>query len=187
MHLMPGITAIALTMSVVLLRRRDTVAVAAPAPQPAQRWSARPVAVGAAALVGVALVVAVGSLSRQGLADVYRTRASDALGPRPADAVREANRSLRLDSEDPESYYVKAAALARFNAGDAAVRTLRQALAKEPDNFVTWTLLGDLAVRMGRFGEAQRNYQRASALNPKDASLRQLARDPKSALKGTTP
>ncbi len=187
MHLMPGVTAIALTMSVVLLRRRDTVAVAAPAPARAQRWATRPVAVGAAALVGLALVVAVGSLSRQGLADVYRTRASDALAARPADAVRESNRSLRLDSEDPETYYVKAAALARFNAGDAAVRTLLQALAKEPDNFVTWTLLGDLAVRMGKLDVAKRNYEHASALNPRDASLRQLATDPKSALKGTTP
>ena len=187
MHLMPGVTAIALTMSVVLLRRRDTVAVAAPAPARAQRWATRPVAVGAAALVGLALVVAVGSLSRQGLADVYRTRASDALAARPADAVRESNRSLRLDSEDPETYYVKAAALARFNAGDAAVRTLRQALAKEPDNFVTWTLLGDLAVRMGKLDVAKRNYEHASALNPRDASLRQLATDPKSALRGTTP
>jgi UDP-GlcNAc:undecaprenyl-phosphate GlcNAc-1-phosphate transferase len=186
-HLMPGVTAIALTMSVVLLRRRDAVAVAAPEPAPTRRWSPRPVAVGAAALVGLALVVAVGSLSRQGLADVYRNRASDALAARPVDAVREANRSLRLDSEDPATYYVKAAALARFNAGDAAVRTLRQALAKEPDNFVTWTLLGDLSVRMGNLGEAKRNYTRASALNPRDPSLRELARDPKSALNGATP
>jgi Flp pilus assembly protein TadD len=47
---------------------------------------------------------------------------------------------------------------------------------------VTWTLLGDLAVRRGRFDEAQRNYRRAAALNPGDVSLRALARDPRSAV-----
>ena len=41
--------------------------------------------------------------------------------------------------------------------------------------------------RMGKLDVAKRNYEHASALNPRDASLRQLARDPKSAMKGTTP
>ena len=42
----------------------------------------------------------------------------------PLQAIREANRSLRLDSENPDTYYVKAAALARFNQADAARDTL---------------------------------------------------------------
>ena len=96
-------------------------------------------------------------------------------------AIREANRSLRLDAENPDTYYIKAAALARFNQADPAKATLEQAVAKEPDNFVTWTLLGDLAVRRGRYGEAQRNYRRALALNPGDAGLKALADNPRDA------
>ena len=53
---------------------------------------------------------------------------------------------------------------------------------------MTWTLLGDLAVRRGRFDAAQRNYERAVALNPGDPGLRALARNPrKAAIRRTTP
>jgi tetratricopeptide (TPR) repeat protein len=151
------------------------------------RRAVRPATLAAAGLAGLALVLSAASLSRQGLADVSRHRADDALAAHPTDAIRDADRSLRLDSENPRTYYIKAAALARFNEADAARRTLLQAVSKEPDNFVTWTLLGDLAVRRGRFGEAKRNYGRASALNPEDPGLSQLARDPQAALRGASP
>jgi hypothetical protein len=116
-------------------------------------------------------------------------RADAALAAHPAVAIREADRSLRLDAENPRTYYVKAAALARFDQAEAARQTLLRALSKEPDDFVTWTLLGDLAVRRGRahFDEARRNYARASALNPVDRSLRDLARNPLRALSDENP
>lgn len=183
LHLIPGLTAVPLLMGAVLLRDRSpvTVPVALPRPAGRPRFATRPAVIAAAALAALALVVAGGSLSRQGLADYFQHRAENALADNPLRAIREANRSLRLDSENPDTYYVKAAALARFNQADPAEATLRQALAKEPDNFVTWTLLGDLAVRRGRFAEAQRNYRRALALNPEDAGLRALARNPRKA------
>jgi tetratricopeptide (TPR) repeat protein len=186
LHLIPGLTAVPLAMAAVVLRERAPVVVPAPvAEQERQvgrrRFASRPVAVVGAALAGLALVVAGGSLSRQGLADYFQQRAENQLADDPLQAIREANRALRLDSENPDTYYVKAAALARFNQADPARNTLQQAIAKEPDNFVTWTLLGDLAVRRGRFAEAQRNYQRALALNPEDAGLKLLARNPRSA------
>jgi O-antigen ligase len=186
-HLMPGITGIALVMIAPLALNRRPAEAVVRAPARTGRFALRPVAVAGAGLAGLALVVGASSLSRQGLADVFRNRADDALAARPADAIKEANRSLRLDAENPRTYYIKAAALARFNAAEAARQTLVRAASKEPDNFVTWTLLGDLAVRRGRLAEAQRNYRRASALNPQDLTLRQLAKDPKSALQGTTP
>ena len=59
------------------------------------------------------------------------------------------------------AYYVKAAALARFGEGDAADATLRAARAKEPGEYVTWALLGDLAVRQGDIEGARKAYRRA--------------------------
>jgi O-Antigen ligase/Tetratricopeptide repeat len=188
LHLIPGLTAVPLAMAAVVLRERAPVVVPAPVAEEERqvgrrRFASRPVAVVGAALAGLALVVAGGSLSRQGLADYFQQRAENKLADDPLQAIREANRALRLDSENPDTYYVKAAALARFNQADPARNALQQALAKEPDNFVTWTLLGDLAVRRGRFAEAQRNYRRALALNPEDAGLKLLARNPRSANK----
>ena len=183
LHLIPGLTAIPLLMAAVVLRERAPVAVPAAVPGPRGRlpFATRPAVIAGAALAALALVVAGGSLSRQGLADYFQQRAENALANDPLQAIREANRSLRLDSENPDTYYIKAAALARFNQADPAKATLGQALAKEPDNFVTWTLLGDLAVRRGRYREAQRNYRRALALNPGDAGLKALAENPRDA------
>jgi tetratricopeptide (TPR) repeat protein len=173
-------------LAVLALQRRPAEA-AVPSRVHSGRLALRPAALVAAALAGLALVVSAASLSRQGLAAIFRERADSALAERPADAIREANRSLRLDAENPRTYYVKAAALARFDQAEPARQTLLQALEREPDEFVTWTLLGDLAVRRGQFEEASRNYRRASALNPFDSTLRELARDPQGALGGSGP
>ncbi len=115
----------------------------------------------------VTLVAAGASLSRQGLADLYRERAQHELAARPASALADANRSLDIDSDAVETYYVKAAALARFDQAAGAETALRQALAQEPDNFVTWALLGDVAVREHRLRVARRDYTSAHQLNPR--------------------
>jgi UDP-GlcNAc:undecaprenyl-phosphate GlcNAc-1-phosphate transferase len=190
LHLLPGVSAVALALAAVLLRNRSAPTLPAPTRTPGRAglWRTRRAALVGTALAGVALAIAGGSLGRQGLADYFRDRASTALGDgKPLQAIVETNRSLRLDGENPETYYLKAASVARFDEADLARRTLVQALHKEPDNFVTWTLLGDLAVRRGRFGEAKRNYSRASALNPRDAGLRALAADPRQAAATATP
>ena len=174
-HLLPGVTAIALAAAVTLLAPAWG---RAPAAEPdAARARGRP-RVAPALAVGALIVVASVSLSRQGLADHFRSRAQDALAARPADALTEADRALRLDAESVEAYYVKAAALARFGRGATARATLLEAARREPRDFVTWTLLGDLAVRMGDLDDARRLYRRALDLNPRDPSLRELARDP---------
>jgi cytochrome c-type biogenesis protein CcmH/NrfG len=190
LHLLPGLTAAALALAAVLLRERSAPTIPAPTRVPggAARWKTRRAALVGTALAGVALAVAGGSLGRQGLADYFRDRAANALGDeKPLAAITETNRSLRLDGENPETYYLKAAAVARFNDAPLARATLVAALHKEPDNFVTWTLLGDLAVRRGRFEEAKRNYARASALNPRDTGLRALAANPRQATATATP
>jgi Flp pilus assembly protein TadD len=57
--------------------------------------------------------------------------------------------------------------------------SLLEATRREPHDFVTWGLLGDLALRRGNLGQARRYYRRASSLNPRDEGLKQAARDPR--------
>jgi hypothetical protein len=198
MHLLPGLTAIALVGAAVLVRPQPTPATGAAVP--AQRRSAstaagleRPgvqralasgpaLALGASAVV-VMLVIAGASLSRQGLADLYRERAQQELAAHPAAALADANRSLGFDADAVETYYVKAAALARFDRAAAAEAALRQALEHEPENFVTWALLGDIAVREHQLRTAGHDYVRAHQLNPRDPTLTELSADPAAALR----
>jgi len=171
-HLLPGVTAIAIVAAICLVRPPEH---AVTQPRHARlRWLP---ALG----VAVAVTLAAVSLSRQALAGHFVDAARAALGREPATALREADRALRLDPESMGAYYAKAAALARFNEADAAKAALREAALREPGEYVTWALLGDLAVRTGRLDEASRLYRRALALNPRDPSLIAHARDPRSA------
>jgi tetratricopeptide (TPR) repeat protein len=184
MHLLPGLTAIAIAGAAVLVRSQSPQSAAAISgySQLGKTLASRPtLALGASAVL-VTLVVAGASLSRQGLAEIYRTRAQRELNARPAAAITDANRSLKIDSDAMETYYVKAAALARFDQASAAQTVLRQALQHEPNNFVTWTLLGDISLRERRIGAAKRNYDRAHALNPRDLTLRALTANPSTGL-----
>ena len=186
MQLLPGLTAVAIAAVAVMVRPRSLPRPAGAASRHSRFGEAltgRPaLALGASAVV-VTLVVAGASLSRQGLADLYRERAQNELAARPASALADANRSLDIDSDAVETYYVKAAALARFDQAAAAEAALGQALAQEPEDFVTWALLGDVAVRERRLRVARRDYTRAHRLNPRDTTLAELSRDPGSALR----
>jgi UDP-GlcNAc:undecaprenyl-phosphate GlcNAc-1-phosphate transferase len=175
MHLLPGVTAVALCLIAVVLRQRD------PGRAHASQRQIRPFSVVVAVAVAFVLVLGGASLTRQGLAEYYRQRALEALPTRPAEALRRAEESLRLNGDALPTYYVKAAAQARFNRGAEAMRTLLRAGAKEPSDFVTWTLLGDLAIRRGNRQLAGRYYAHASRLNPRDPALAALAADPSSA------
>jgi UDP-GlcNAc:undecaprenyl-phosphate GlcNAc-1-phosphate transferase len=184
MHLLPGLTAIAIAAAAVLVRSRSPQSAAALSGDSrfGNAFASRPaLALGASAVL-VTLVVAGASLSRQGLADLYRTQARHELDAHPASAIADANRSLDIDSDAVETYYVKAAALARFDQAASAEMALRRALEQEPNNFVTWTLLGDIAVRERRIGAAKRDYNRAYKLNPRNATLRTLAANPSTGL-----
>ena len=193
MHLLPGLTAIALVGAVALVRPRSLARTEAGAQPP---WagsgpestgmrrvltSRMAVALGGSAVLAT-LVVAGASLGRQELADIYRARAQHELERHPATAITDANRSLDIDSDAVETYYLKAAAFARFDQAAAAQAVLRQALSHEPNNFATWTLLGDLFLREGRMGAAKRDYDRAHELNPRDVTLRALAAHPATGL-----
>jgi tetratricopeptide (TPR) repeat protein len=189
MHLLPGLTGMALLGAAVLLRpARGAAGDAADEAAwragralgfaPARSRAAR---VAPAVLVGAIITVAALSLGRQSLSEHYVQRAQHALAADPARALVEANRALRLDREAISAYYAKAAALARFGEGAAARSVLLDATRREPRNFVTWVLRGDLSQRLGRRAAAAAEYGRAHALNPRDAGIAQLATDARSA------
>jgi tetratricopeptide (TPR) repeat protein len=132
------------------------------------------VVVGCAALVVAAAIF----LGRATLADRSATDAEAALPENPRAALDKAGRSLALNGDAISPYYTRSAAYARLGDYPRARGALLEAIRVEPENFVTWALLGDLAVRHGEPTVAQRYYRRALALNPRDPQLRQLARKP---------
>ena len=67
----------------------------------------------------------------------------------PAAAIAKARDSLRLNDERLQAYYLEAAAWARLGDYRRARAALAEAARREPHDFVTWALLGDLATRRG--------------------------------------
>lgn len=72
--------------------------------------------------------------------------------------------------------YLQASALESMGREAEAREALEDALALEPDNFVTIALLGDFYVRAGNDRLSRRYYRRALALNPLDTGLAALSR-----------
>jgi UDP-N-acetylmuramyl pentapeptide phosphotransferase/UDP-N-acetylglucosamine-1-phosphate transferase len=169
LHLLPGVTGLALAAAAPLfiVPRAGRLRVAAP------RGSARLVP---AVVVAVALVVAGVSVSRQLLAEHFRDSGRAALASDPARALRDADRSLRIVPDGIASYQLKAAALARFDQPAATIAVLREALRRQPEDWVTWALLGDVQTRVGARRAAARAYGAAVRLNPRDRGLRELLR-----------
>jgi predicted Zn-dependent protease len=132
--------------------------------------------------VAFVLVVSGACLLRAGLVRVYLHEARAALSSHPANAITDAGRALRLDGGNLDAYYVKAAGQARLNKAAASRATLLSAAREDPENFVTWTLLGDLEVRLHDFGAASAFYGRAHALDPNDPTIAALAAHPENAL-----
>lgn len=195
-HLLPGVTAVALCLIAVLVRERRPLregVVSGSASQPPGRPAVRTAlaghrgAVAATAVVVAALVATGASLGRQGLADLYRSRAQADLAANPTGALREADRSMRIDGDVVQTYYLRAAALARFNLASGAVQTLWQAIHREPENWVTWGLLGDLEVRRGDLNLALAYYRRAQALNPLDSTVASSLETTRAALVASAP
>ena len=178
MHLIPGVSAIALLGFAVLCRGRWSRPHEATSPARAPA-AGRVMAIAGGALV---LVIAGASLLRATVTAYYLHDARAEVRTQPAAAITDANRALRLDPSQLDAYYVKAAALARFDRAAAAQATLSAAARQDPKAFVTWTLLGDLEVRRGDLAAARSYYRRAQTLDPRDPALRQLVRNPAIAL-----
>ena len=170
LHLLPGVTGVALVGAAVILRPVKAGATATVAPRRTRGFRAWALAGAVVAVAGLVL------LSRLALVEHYRSEAQSALAAQdPDEALRLANRSLRLEDYDVNALYLRSAALERLDRRDEARAVLEDALRVEPDNFVTWALMGDLEARAGDDRAALRAYRRASALNPRDPGLAEAA------------
>jgi UDP-GlcNAc:undecaprenyl-phosphate/decaprenyl-phosphate GlcNAc-1-phosphate transferase len=168
LHLIPGVTAIALCGAAVLVSSwvRERAG---------EHARMRTVVI----LVGVlAVLVGAFAVGRSTLSERYRDQATDALDSDPATALRRTNEALDLSPGSLPVLYVRAAAFARLNRYDETRATLIEATRLEPSNYTPWALLGDLAVRRGEIDQARRDYATAARLNPRDDPLARLSRNP---------
>ncbi len=170
LHLIPGVTGIALGAAAILLR---------PAPvegegEPPRLRALAPLATAGLLALAVVAIVFVG---RPTLAQHLLGEAQDEVAGDPGAALVRVGESLSLNPDSVQAHYTKAAALARLGAYRPARRALDEAIEREPHNYVSWALLGDLTTRRGDFPAALRAYRRAAALNPRDRELRALGSD----------
>ncbi len=165
-HLIPGATGIALCGAAVVL---------APAMReigfPSMATRVASVAALVAAVVLASTAIAVPVLVSHRVSQGYAELRSN-----PAGALDRARQARSLDGDAMTAYYLQAAAMAREDRYVDARDTLLEAARREPHNFVTWGLLGDLALRAGLVHTAINYYREALALNPRDAGLAELAR-----------
>ncbi len=168
MHLIPGLTAIALAASVALVARPAAL----PDHLPVLRARLLPIALTAAVTIAgvITLVPRVVSLQSQ-------TSAEHALGrDAPRDAIRDASTALEYDPSSVSAYELRAAGFARLHDFPNAHADLLSALRTEPENWTTWALLGDLLTRHGNNAAARSAYAHAHALNPLEPGLVPAAR-----------
>jgi hypothetical protein len=173
LHLIPGVTGIALGAAAILLRSPPAAAGEAGEGTGLRRLP-RLAPFGAIALAVLAIVF----IGRPTLADHLRSEAGNELQSSPRGAFEDAEESLSLNPDSLQAYYLKAASLARLHAYRPARGSLLEAIAHEPGNYVSWALLGDLLTRRGAIPEAMHAYRRAAALNPRDRGLRMLGSRP---------
>jgi O-Antigen ligase len=166
-HLIPSITALALGAAVVLLCPPASAAEnSVPKAGAVQAGSAARLR--AVMLLGAGAAIAVAALytARMMLADHHRAEAVALLARDPIAALAQTNDALALEGDGVDSYYARAAVLSRLGLYLDARAALLRAIAHAPQDWVSWALLGDLAIRHGDSAAATRAYRHASLLNP---------------------
>lgn len=180
LHLIPGLSAIALAGAAILLEpwmaARSLPAAGGPSEAARARSLAARLALPAAAALAAGLAAVL--IALPAIAERERERGYDRLAADPAAALADARDSLALNDESVPAYVLEAAALARLGDYRGARAALLEATRREPHDFVPWALLADLEARRGRPAAALALYRRASRLNPMDAGLAERARPP---------
>jgi UDP-GlcNAc:undecaprenyl-phosphate/decaprenyl-phosphate GlcNAc-1-phosphate transferase len=161
LHLIPGLTGIALCSAAVLVAPWAL-------PRAGGPGKTRTAVVAVCTIAVIAGAVLIG---RAALADRYLNEGRDVLTSDPVQAIAKARDSQALNDERLSAYYLESAAWARLGDYRRSRAALTEATRREPHDFVTWALLGDLATRRGDHRQALRDYGRALELNPRNASL----------------
>jgi hypothetical protein len=138
-------------------------------PRPRSAWS--PARIAAAALLAAALV----SVAFLFLGDLYVRKARVARYSSAAKTLSDAETAAFFDPVSVTPPYLQAGALETEGRLRQARAKLEDARELEPDNFVTYGLLGDFEVRRGNDRAARGFYRQALALNPEDTGLRKLS------------
>ncbi len=170
LHIIPGVTAIALIAVAVLL----SPGVKLPR---STAWSPLRIALTAAA--GLLIVIGAQQIAKPAAIEYLRNSGSDAL---PADAVkslRRASQMRSLDSGSVRARFLESAAYARLGDYERSRAAMTEATRLAPHDHLPWALLGDLAARRGDFRTARRDYRRSLRLNPQFSALEQLVANPR--------
>jgi O-antigen ligase len=163
---MAGLGLVCLSLGVAIVLAPET----AGAPlRPWLPWRILAIAVPALAALLVAAIY---------LSDLNVRLARDDRTSSPREQLATARTAERLNPLALPPRYLQAGALETLGQRAGARRELLAALDREPQNFVTMALLGDLEVRAGHPRRARAWYRRALALNPVDVGLRRLAERP---------
>jgi len=171
LHLIPGLTAIALAAAAALLVRGS---------EPIVSLAGRARTVGIAVAVGLAVAGTV-TIAPRVLALHQQADAENALAAgQVRAAIRDATQALDYDPSSVPALVIRAAGFARLDAFAPARANLERAIAVAPRNWATWAVLGDLLARRGERQAARAAYEHALSLDPRELVL-QIA------LAGTTP
>ena len=135
------------------------------------------------AAVGVVLIM-LGAvfLARATIAQRLEVDGESRLASNPTQALHDAQRSLAFNGASVPARYLESAAYTRMGDYARSRGALFAALQQEPNNWLTWALLGDVAVRDRDFRTASVYYRHALVLNPRDPTVAAAAKDPRSAL-----
>jgi tetratricopeptide (TPR) repeat protein len=161
-HLIPGLTIIALAGAAALLSDDDPLGMRA-----TQRTHQFLIAAYAGLACAGALMIVPRILTLHSQSAALRALQDH----RPVTAIADATRALDYDASSVPALTLRAAGFARLGAFAQARDDLRRALVIEPQNWVTYALMGDLYTRRGERAAARVFYRHALSLDPLEPSL----------------
>lgn len=170
LHVIPGVTGIALLAAAVL---------ASPCTGPVRAGLRRPERIGATVAVAIAVVAAAQTVVHPTATESLLSDAREKLSSDPVTALEHADEAIALNGDSMRALYAKSAAYARLDRYAQARAPLIEAARLEPHDHLPWALLGDLAARRGELRRARRYYRQATRLNPMDTRLDALVADPR--------
>jgi hypothetical protein len=178
MALLPGLTGMALCGAAVLTAYDGS---------PASTGTAKRLPA-LLTVAGVALALFGGFvLGRATIAARLEADGQAQLTASPRQALDDARQALSFNGASVTARYLQSNAYERLGAYALSRGALMAALRQEPSDWLTWALLGDLAVRHRDYRAAERYYRRAQSFNPRDPEIAAAVRNPRTALMQVAP